>query len=574
MCEPWRQEMLVTVLNFKQLLCDAAHLLVPIADVNKGTLTKIYELSEQLAKEINPSFSRKIIRTAFDDTLSTRGRLISKLLSSSMPQAKDEDADPRFPINVLVLAVDTNKYIISNAQLFAAAAVLSFDDQEKIRVLCIQIIHTSPSDLPKISFLTGIDVTTLSAFIPISWLIQSIPTATSVCEDEVQTSGTLELVRVPQPDSLSLSGAFHHKSFSNTIFTILRDHEVYLLNERTTSHDLELAVLLDDDKFEPIFNLFKLSCIESFITPIDRTKVIIPFLNRTATHSDCRRYGDEIHYQDDDACSQSDDHMIEAMRDCDISKEPDDEDENEEDDEESDHSKATDDVGGKKIIYSQNMKRQLTQYLKNKYPKIFKSAKKVTKPYLNLENFVKGLKPAVHNLQIADYHHLIYFVECANDMTHSTLVMSYGSGKMTKQTQTIYENLPKICGRDIFYLGLVPRTAYIEYTIDLQHISEQIIRGYDEIIDSVKELTSKKEKIPKALRDRVWDIHCGKESAVGKCASCNCEISMRDYDCGHKISQAHGGSTSIDNLVPLCKTCNRSMGATDFDEFVKRFFRG
>ena len=35
---------------------------------------------------------------------------------------------------------------------------------------------------------------------------------------------------------------------------------------------------------------------------------------------------------------------------------------------------------------------------------------------------------------------------------------------------------------------------------------------------------------------------------------------IKNWECGHIISEFHGGTTEPDNLRPICKNCNSSMG--------------
>ena len=79
-----------------------------------------------------------------------------------------------------------------------------------------------------------------------------------------------------------------------------------------------------------------------------------------------------------------------------------------------------------------------------------------------------------------------------------------------------------------------------------------------------------KKPIPKALRDHVWREYCGR-NFDSHCYCCHKKISVQDWECGHIIAEANGGKTIIENLRPICSTCNKSMGTTDMDEFKKLF---
>lgn len=80
-----------------------------------------------------------------------------------------------------------------------------------------------------------------------------------------------------------------------------------------------------------------------------------------------------------------------------------------------------------------------------------------------------------------------------------------------------------------------------------------------------------KKKIPQALRNSVWVTYMGKVY-IGKCFCCGTEeISHANFACGHVQSEKNGGSTSLENLRPVCVSCNSSMGTIDMEEFKKTF---
>ena len=70
----------------------------------------------------------------------------------------------------------------------------------------------------------------------------------------------------------------------------------------------------------------------------------------------------------------------------------------------------------------------------------------------------------------------------------------------------------------------------------------------------------KKAKIPRALREQVWLISVGKFYEQ-KCIIdwCNNMMNVFDFHVGHNIPESKGGSTTIENLKPICSRCNSSM---------------
>ena len=83
----------------------------------------------------------------------------------------------------------------------------------------------------------------------------------------------------------------------------------------------------------------------------------------------------------------------------------------------------------------------------------------------------------------------------------------------------------------------------------------------------------RKRTIPKSVRLAVWSRYIGEEIGVAKCPVCKTnEIGQLRFEVAHVVAEAKGGTLHIDNLRPICPTCNRSMGTTNLEEFKKRFF--
>lgn len=79
-------------------------------------------------------------------------------------------------------------------------------------------------------------------------------------------------------------------------------------------------------------------------------------------------------------------------------------------------------------------------------------------------------------------------------------------------------------------------------------------------------------KIPKTLRALVWNTYIGEDKGTFICM-CGSKFSQLNFECGHIVSLADGGKTNIDNLRPICSMCNKSMGKTNYYEFVKCIYQ-
>jgi hypothetical protein len=101
-----------------------------------------------------------------------------------------------------------------------------------------------------------------------------------------------------------------------------------------------------------------------------------------------------------------------------------------------------------------------------------------------------------------------------------------------------------------------PRREYFNGCLDQLSSIVDVAAPYDD------------RQISKALRKRVWA-----KCADGLCLCCEDEeIDENTFEAGHIVARDLGGQVSIDNLVPICFTCNRSMGTRNFHEYKKDVF--
>ena len=88
--------------------------------------------------------------------------------------------------------------------------------------------------------------------------------------------------------------------------------------------------------------------------------------------------------------------------------------------------------------------------------------------------------------------------------------------------------------------------------------------------------------IPRKLRAQVWRAMftvtpAGAQSAPvcpmdGYCFACDSTVSFDSlhgqWHCGHIVADANGGPTELDNLKPLCRSCNLKMGTMNMYEYI------
>jgi len=88
--------------------------------------------------------------------------------------------------------------------------------------------------------------------------------------------------------------------------------------------------------------------------------------------------------------------------------------------------------------------------------------------------------------------------------------------------------------------------------------------------DAIK--NKKKKLIPLTLKRKVWEQQIGEDIGKTKCLCCRLtDITQLSFHCGHIISEANGGEIKLDNLRPICQSCNSSMGTVNMDEFISKY---
>ena len=101
---------------------------------------------------------------------------------------------------------------------------------------------------------------------------------------------------------------------------------------------------------------------------------------------------------------------------------------------------------------------------------------------------------------------------------------------------------------------------------------EELLSPEGTIDVSGKSVKIPKKKIPKSVKTHIWNLYIGPQINEHRCMCCKKTlIKITDFDTGHVISEADGGSLEISNLRPICSVCNHSMGTMNMIDFVKKY---
>ena len=207
-------------------------------------------------------------------------------------------------------------------------------------------------------------------------------------------------------------------------------------------------------------------------------------------------------------------------------------------------------------------------YFQEKYPKDIWSYKiRTHRPRIYVNAFQETIIYIYNNLKniIHKSSVLIQIIEDYNSVLSQRTIDSF-----IKVSPSMFETAQSWN----FYLGLYSYKHEEDYCFDW---AKQIVEYKTGTKIKNNSKPRKKRNISKSLSDAVWVKYMGQDSARAYCLICNNNIISRfsgnnKFHCGHIQSEANGGSINIENLLPICRTCNTSMGTAHMDDYVKSQF--
>ena len=76
--------------------------------------------------------------------------------------------------------------------------------------------------------------------------------------------------------------------------------------------------------------------------------------------------------------------------------------------------------------------------------------------------------------------------------------------------------------------------------------------------------------IPLSLKKSVWNHWMGMDVGEAKCPVCKITlIHQMSFHCGHILAKSNGGANVVENLKPICQSCNSSMGNHNMNDFIR-----
>lgn len=148
---------------------------------------------------------------------------------------------------------------------------------------------------------------------------------------------------------------------------------------------------------------------------------------------------------------------------------------------------------------------------------------------------------------------LRYKEYCDDVVTYIQTLTTHDQIKQTTVTATVSKKTKSVVVEEESKIPLPKKTTSKKATVENPDIPE----------------AAKRKPLTKKLRSVVWNTYIGEEHGVAKCTCCQqIDIRQMSFHCAHVIAVSRGGLDTIDNLRPVCESCNKSMGTRNMDTFM------
>jgi hypothetical protein len=206
---------------------------------------------------------------------------------------------------------------------------------------------------------------------------------------------------------------------------------------------------------------------------------------------------------------------------------------------------------------------KIKDWLKNNYGNCFRKTltKSDKNKNLHINEFIRLFEPdkVKHffdndNLDYGDYEILLDKIILTNELVKEKLVQLQ---LLNKRQFYITDKDYNKCVENNFFL-IFEQISCIDFILNLS----------DDI--EIFSLYKPKTKITSKMRKDVWKKRNG-NNMNGKCIICQDNIEFDNFHCGHILSENNGGSTTLDNLEPICIGCNLTMGTKNLNIYKNEY---
>ena len=204
--------------------------------------------------------------------------------------------------------------------------------------------------------------------------------------------------------------------------------------------------------------------------------------------------------------------------------------------------------------------KKIFNYYQNKYIKIFKSTLTVKKPYIQSNAFETAISYLIDQLnkKYNKEHTTDEIIKKINDKNEICSNYKLEDWKNIKNIKNL-KSIINIANENQLFLGI--------YTQSKKDYKYKWIQEILELGD-IKQIKQIKQKIPPMKKQKIWEHWKGNVNKA-KCHCCRLTtIYSNSYHCGHIQAESSGGTMAIDNLRPICQSCNSSMNNKNMIDYM------
>ena len=208
-----------------------------------------------------------------------------------------------------------------------------------------------------------------------------------------------------------------------------------------------------------------------------------------------------------------------------------------------------------------SLMNEVCKHFQIKYPNIWSKNMRCRRPNIFFNSFQESVNFICKNINIQEPREIILILENKNK-SYAHFDKSHFKNVTDAMMNKAHEHK--------FYLGLFAFDLNEEYGYMW---AKHIVEYYTNTKISKKNTKKNKTKISKPFRFTLWNTHIGKSIGEVKCIVCmQNSINMMNFECGHINPESKGGELSVENMLPICTLCNRSMGSTHMAKYVESQF--
>lgn len=188
-------------------------------------------------------------------------------------------------------------------------------------------------------------------------------------------------------------------------------------------------------------------------------------------------------------------------------------------------------------------------------------------PHINMNDFKKNLagrQRLVETLQEKDktvdelWAKIIEFNTYIKDNMKASHQLCQA---MSKRLTDCEAKATKFKSDEVCYLGVWRRFEWLDFALVV------LLEGKNFGDMNLACDPNTKVPIPIVVREQVWKKCNPNTCDLGMCFTCCNDLYFRDMQCGHVKAHALGGDTTLENLMPVCKSCNNDMGVMNLFEY-------